>query len=178
VKKELWSWVRTFVLAIVIALLVRKYVFALYVVEGSSMQPTLADGQVLMVNNFHYRFWQPKRGDVVVFARADLPVFRRGSRLTGGNALVKRIVGLPGETVYISDGKVYVDGEPLNEDYVNAEITGTYGPWVLDEGHYFVLGDNRMPRGSEDSRSFGPISIGDIIGRADFIILPAPKKVE
>lgn len=175
-KKEIWSWIRTFALAIVIALLVRKYVFALYVVDGSSMQPTLADGQILMVNNFHYRFWQPEQGDVIVFTRTDLPASRRG--LMGGNALVKRVVALPGETVYINDGKVYVDGEPLSEDYVNAAIIGTYGPETLGEGQYFVLGDNRLPQGSEDSRRFGPISIDDIVGRADFIILPAPKKVE
>jgi len=177
-SKEIWSWVRTFLLAIIIALVIRNYVFALYVVDGSSMQPTLADGQILMVNNFSYKFWEPKHGDVVVFTKEGLVGTRRGNWLVGGNALVKRVIALPGDSVFIDNGQIFINGEPLVEDYVDYEITDSYGPITIREGEIFVLGDNRHPHGSLDSRSFGPVPISSIIGRADFVVLPSPHKVD
>lgn len=177
-KKEIWSWVRTFLLAIVIALLIRNYVFALYVVDGSSMQPTLADGQILMVNNLSYRFWEPQRGDVIVFTKEGITRSRRGNWLVGGNALVKRIIALPGDTVFIDNGQVFVNGEALTEDYVDTQLVDSFGPMTIEEGWLFVLGDNRHPGGSLDSRSFGPIPISSVVGRADFVVLPSPHKVD
>lgn len=176
--KEIWSWVKTFALAIIIALVIRNYVVALYIVDGSSMQPTLADGQVLMVNNLSYKIWEPKHGDVVVFKQENYSASRRGNWLVGGDALVKRIIGLPGDTIYIEDGLVYVNGAPLDEAYVDYEITGSYGPLTLPEGMLFVLGDNRHPDGSLDSRRFGPIEKSDLIGRAEYVVLPKPHKVD
>lgn len=176
--KEIWSWVRTFILAIVIALLIRNYVFALYVVDGDSMLPTLADGQILMVNNFSYRFGGPQRGDVIVFTKEDIPISRRGNWLVGGNTLVKRIIALPGDTVLIENGQVFVNGEPLPEDYVDYQVVDTYGPLTVKEGELFVMGDNRRPQGSLDSRSFGPIPMSDVVGRAEFVVFPSPHKVD
>jgi len=175
--KEIWSWVKTLLLAIVIALVIRNYVFALYVVDGLSMQPTLEDGQVLVVNNFTYKFWEPKQGDVIVFVKEGIVGSRSGNWLVGSNVLVKRVIALPGDTVLIEDGQVYVNGVALKEEYVDFEITDNYGPIQIDDDWVFVLGDNRHPGGSLDSRNFGPIPISSIIGRAQYIILPSPHKV-
>lgn len=177
-KKEIWSWVKTFLLAIAIALLIRNYVFALYVVDGTSMQPTLADGQILMVNNFKYRFWEPKHGDVIVFSKEGISGTRRGNWFVGSNALVKRIIALPGDSVFIGDGQVYVNDKPLAEEYVDCQLVDSYGPVIIPEGWLFVLGDNRHPGGSLDSRTFGPIPLSSVLGKADFVVLPAPHKVD
>jgi len=175
--KELWNWIKTLLIAIVIALIIRNYVFALYIVDGSSMQPTLADGQILMVNNFSYKFWQPTYGDVIVFKKEGFGR-RRGNWLLGGDALVKRVIALPGDTVLIDGGKVYVNGTPLAEGYVDWEITDSYGPITVEPNTLFVLGDNRHPGGSMDSRSFGVIPISSVLGRADFVVLPSPHKID
>ncbi len=177
-SKEIWSWVRTFLLAIVIALLIRNYVFALYVVDGSSMQPTLADGQILMVNNLRYRIWEPQRGDVIVFTKEGISGTHRGNWLVGGNALVKRVIALPGDTVFIDNGQIFVNDVALTEEYIDYQLVDNYGPITVEEGHLFVLGDNRYPGGSLDSRSFGTIPISSVVGRADFVVLPDPHKVD
>lgn len=176
--KEIWSWVKTFALAIIIALVIRNYVVAFYIVDGSSMQPTLADGQVLMVNNLSYRIWEPKYGDVIVFKKEGYTHTSGGNWLVGRDALVKRIIGLPGDTVYIDSGIVYLNGIVLEEEYVDCEIFGSYGPITLEDGMIFVLGDNRNPNGSTDSRIFGPVPISSVIGRAEYVILPKPHKVD
>lgn len=175
--KEIWSWIKTLILAVVIALVIRNYVFALYIVDGSSMQPTLADGQILMVNNFTYKLGEPDHGDVIVFKIEGITP-GRGNWLVGGDALVKRVIGLPGETVFIQNGHVYVNGVPLDENYVDCEITDNYGPITVEADMLFVLGDNRHPQGSMDSRSFGQVPISSVVGRADFVVLPSPHKVD
>ena len=176
--KEIWSWVKTFLLAILIALVIRNHVFALYVIEGSSMQPTLGDGEILVVNNFTYSFWEPKAGEIIIFKNDNYAGHRKGSWLVGSNALVKRVIALPGDIVHIDLGQVYVNGEPLAEEYVDFVIAGSYGPITIEEGWLFVLGDNRHPGGSLDSRGFGPIPIADVIGRAEYVLLPYPHKVD
>lgn len=175
--KEILSWLKTLVLAVIIALVIRNHVFALYVVDGLSMQPTLADGEILIVNNFTYKFWKPERGDIIVFKKEDITGTRQGNWLVGNNALVKRVIALPGDTVLIESGQVWVNGSPLAEEYIDFELNGNYGPVTIEEGWLFVLGDNRHPGGSLDSRSFGPIPVSSVIGRADYIILPSPHRI-
>ena len=175
--KEIWSWIKTIILALILALIIKNYAFAFYIVDGKSMEPTLEDGQVLMVNNFSYKIWEPKRGDVVIFVKEDITGSRR-NWLKGRNALVKRVIALPGDTVHIMQGQVFVNDTPLEEEYTDCEISGDYGPITVEEGWLFVLGDNRHPGASMDSRSFGPIKISSILGRADFIVLPSPHKVD
>lgn len=176
--KEIWSWVKTLALAVLIALVIRKYAFAFYIVDGSSMEPTLQDGQLLVVNNFTYTFWQPKRGDVVIFHKDDIVGKGKNYWLTGKHALVKRVIALPGDTVYVADGTVYVNDSPLEEDYIECALTENYGPITLEPGWLFVLGDNRHLGASMDSRSFGPVEIASVLGRADYILLPSPHKVD
>ncbi|HCX79054.1 MAG TPA: signal peptidase I, partial [Firmicutes bacterium] len=80
--KEIWSWIKTIILALILALIIKNYAFAFYIVDGKSMEPTLEDGQVLMVNNFTYKIWEPKRGDVVIFIKEDITGSRK-NWLTG-----------------------------------------------------------------------------------------------
>lgn len=177
--KELLSWIKTFVLAIILAILIKNFIATPYVVDGSSMQPTLTDGQILIVNSLSYRFKEPKRGDVIVFKHEEVPVRDNWlDRLLNRDGLVKRIIGVPGDTVLIEYGKVYVNGEMLEEEYVDYEITGSYGPVTLEDGMLFVLGDNRYPHGSSDSRFFGPVSVDSILGRADLSVFPVVGKVD
>jgi signal peptidase I len=125
------------------------------------MEPALRDGQYLLVNKLAYKFSHPRRGDIVVFPS---PQDRR-------RVLIKRIVGLPGEEVAIVSGQVYINGVALDEPYIlKANANGSWGPRVLGPNEYLVLGDNRD--NSNDSRSFGPISEEDIIGKAWFSLWP------
>jgi len=175
--KEIWSWVKTLVLAVIIALIIRNHVCALYVVDGQSMQPTLENGEVLLVNSFTYKFWEPKRGDVIVFEAEEITGTRQGNWLVGSNALVKRVIALPGDTVRIGDGQVFVNDQPLDEDYVDFPIQGELSTITVEVDQLFVLGDNRHPRASLDSRDFGPIPLSSVIGRAVFVVTPSPHKV-
>jgi signal peptidase I len=141
--------------ALLIALLINVFVGQATRVEGQSMEPNLHSEQRLVVEKLSYRFHGPQRFDIVV-----LKVPSQGEEL-----LIKRVVGLPGETVEIKDGGVYIDGELLEEPFT-AESTqaGRNGKVTVPPLHVYVLGDNRDR--SNDSRSFGPVPIENVIGRA------------
>jgi signal peptidase I len=129
---------------------------ARYVVEGPSMFPNFASDQFIIVSRLAYMFGKPARGDVIVFHDPENPA----------QDFIKRLIGLPGETITIKDGKVYANSKPLDEPYVpelcrNNQCDGT---WTLDNEHYFVLGDNRSH--SHDSHNFGPLDRSLIIGKA------------
>ncbi|GAB4468947.1 MAG: signal peptidase I [Anaerolineae bacterium] len=151
----LWGVIReiveTAILAVIIWLAV-NYLTARYVVVGESMEPTLHSGQYLIVDRMSYRLGEPQRGDIVVF---DYP-------LNTTDDYVKRVIGLPGETVRISNGQVYVNDVALDEPYTSSETPGAQ-TWIVPEGSYFVLGDNR--HSSSDSRSWGVLSREYIIGK-------------
>lgn len=140
--------------ALVIVLVVNIFLAQATRVEGQSMEPNLHDNQRLIIEKVTYRFREPQRGDVIVL--------RRPTRST--EPLIKRVVGLPGETVAVRDGRVYVNGEALDEAYLDQQTWGTMPSRLVPEEHVFVLGDNR--KASNDSRSFGVVPYDDIIGRA------------
>ena len=141
--------------AILIALLINVFIGQATRVEGQSMEPNLHTDQRLVVEKLSYRFHPPSRFDVVV-----LRVSSQGDEL-----LIKRVIGLPGETVEFRDGSVYIDGQQLDEPYVSQTTrSGRSGRVVVPPLHVFVMGDNRSH--SNDSRSFGPVPIENIIGRA------------
>jgi signal peptidase I len=141
--------------AILIALLINVFVGQATRVEGQSMEPNLHTDQRLVVEKVSYRLHGPQRFDVVV-----IKVPSQGDEL-----LIKRIVGLPGETVEIHDGHVYINGELLDEPFTDEETRpGRYARITVPPLHVFVLGDNRNH--SNDSRSFGPVPIENIVGRA------------
>jgi len=149
-------------IAVVVCVLLITYVVQAFKVQGTSMSPELGNGQRILVNKFIYRFDDIERGDVVVFWYPEDPEL----------SFIKRIVGLPGETIEIRSGTVYVDGERLEEPYVAAMNADrrSHGPISVRPGHYFVLGDNR--RGSNDSRSWGLVPERYIYGLAFARIWP------
>lgn len=164
--KLLLDWLKTALIAIAIVLFLHYFVFHLSTVEGHSMEPTLQEKEWLYVNKFVYLFDHPEIGDVVVLK--DPYKAEEGKRL-----LVKRVVGVPGDRIEIAGGHLYRNGELVNERYTDIEIEGeSYGPVVIGQGLYFVMGDNRHERASLDSRSFGPVHSDWITGRADFIVWP------
>ncbi|MFR0985707.1 MAG: signal peptidase I [Frisingicoccus sp.] len=153
------------IIVVAIMFLVIKFVGQRTIVIGDSMNPTLQDGENLITDKITYRFKEPKRFDIIVFPYKD-----NTSKL-----LIKRIIGMPGETVQIENGRVYINGHELNEDYGNAVMNDggiAANAITLGEDEYFVLGDNR--NNSQDSRfaSVGNVHRSDIIGRAWLRIWP------
>ncbi|MDI9485786.1 MAG: signal peptidase I [Bacillota bacterium] len=166
-KSELREYIEALLISAVIAALIIAFVAQSFLVEGSSMEPSLYHGQRLLVEKVSYRFREPIRGEVVVFR---YPGDQR-------RKFIKRIIGLPGDEIAIKNGLLYINGLRLDEDYINGPTYGTYsaptfGPVLVPEGHYFVLGDNR--RNSDDSRypDVGFVPRKNLVGRALFIYWP------
>ena len=150
---------------IVVSWLIITFVTQRTEVQGSSMEPHLHNGENIMVDKLSYRFHDPERFDIIVFRY----LYKKNT------FYIKRVIGLPGETVQIADGVIYINGEPLEEDYGLEEITNpgrALEPITLGEDEYFVLGDNR--NGSSDSRmtDVGNITRKQIVGKASLIIWP------
>jgi signal peptidase I len=150
----------TIVPAIVIALLIHVFLAQATRVYGQSMEPNIHTNERLVIEKFSYHFHGPRRGDVVVL------------RDPGGTPelLIKRVVGLPGERVTLADGRVYIDGKPLSEPYLNQSTQGGGRSWVIPPLTVFVMGDNRSA--SRDSRIFGPVPMEELVGRALFRYWP------
>lgn len=170
VWKELLEMVLYLVIALVAALLIVKFVGQRTQVDGSSMNPTLYDKENLILDKISYHFRDPERFDIIVF-----PFEEDGEE----THFIKRIIGLPGETVQIIDGYVYINGELLESDIYGKEVMEYAGraaePITLGDDEYFVLGDNR--NNSRDSRfeEVGNIKRGEITGRAFLRIWPLNK---
>ncbi len=166
--KEIIGLIIYCIIVVAIMFCVIKFVGQRTIVIGDSMNPTLEDGENLITDKITYRFKEPKRFDIIVF-----PQKANTSKL-----LIKRIIGMPGETVEIKDGRVYINGYELNETYGN-EVMKDGGlaanAITLGPNEYFVLGDNR--NNSQDSRfaSVGNIQRSDIIGRAWLRIWPLDR---
>ena len=144
-----------YVVIVVVVVLIRTFIVTPVVVSGDSMVPSLKDGQLLLLNKLSYRFKEIERFDVVVVK-------------VGKNEIIKRVIGLPGETVEYRDNKLYINGNLLETEY-DFE-TDDFEEKVIPENKYFVLGDNR--RVSSDSRIIGMIKREDIIGKTSISILP------
>ncbi|MBR3469013.1 MAG: signal peptidase I [Lachnospiraceae bacterium] len=170
--KEVISTVLYFLGVLVVALLIVKFVVQRTQVEGESMEPTLYNGENLMVDKLSYRFGEPKRFDVIV-----LKPYEYDSK----TFYIKRIIALPGETIKIDkDGTIYVNGEKLYEGYgkevIRPENRGRAANEVtLGENEYFVMGDNRNNSGDSRSEAVGNVSKDDIIGKAWIRIWPLNK---
>lgn len=158
-----FSYLKVILLALLIALLLRTYVFEVTKVDGDSMLPDLQDGNSLITSKINYRIWEPQRGDIVIVEAPD----------RYNEFYIKRIIGLPNERITIKDGKVYINSSLLSEPYL-PEGTETNGEidMLIESNAYFVMGDNR--NASHDSRSsaVGTIGINNIKGKAVFRVYP------
>lgn len=163
---NLLEWVVYVVILVVLAFLILNYVAQRTIVDGTSMNPTLQDQDSVLVEKLSYRFDDPERYDIVVFRYLHQK----------DTYYIKRVIGLPGETIQIIDGYVYINGERLESDIYGNDIMLSPGrasePITLGEYEYFVLGDNR--NGSSDSRSdsVGNVARSQIVGKAFVRIWP------
>lgn len=166
-KQELWEWVKSLLIAFVLAMFIRHFFFQAFKIPSSSMEPTLQVGDHLIANKIGYRFREPRRGEVVIFRFPDHRVRRE---------FVKRLVGLPGEKVLISGGRIYIDGEPVTEPRLTDRYYHKYneaGEILVPEGQYFLLGDNSS--NSYDSRHWGFVPESDLRGEALLIYWPPSR---
>ncbi|HHW13923.1 MAG TPA: signal peptidase I [Firmicutes bacterium] len=155
-KSVLQEYVEAIVMAVVLAAFIMTFIARSFSVEGHSMEPTLHNGERLLVDELTYRFRDPARGEIVVLRFPADPRMR----------FIKRVIGVPGDTILLQNGRVYLNGRPLEEGYIAEPVAGDFGPYVVPPGSYFVLGDNRNH--SEDSRfqAVGYVPKRLIVGRA------------
>lgn len=163
--RSLVEWVVVVGGALIIALVIKTFLLQAFYIPSSSMVSTLNIGDRVLVNKLSYKVHDVHRGDILVFERPE------GEADSGITDLIKRVIALPGETVEAQNGQILIDGEPLDEPYLDEGVTtGDFDPVTVPEGHYFMMGDNRGD--SRDSRFFGPIAEETIVGRAFFRVWP------
>jgi signal peptidase I len=164
VRDELVAWIKTLFSAAVYATLIVTFGFQVARVEGQSMAPTLADQDRLIVNKLAYRIGDPRRGDIVMLYYPINPE----------KSFVKRVIAEENDVVRIVDGRVYVNDVPLRDDYVPPEYRShdDFGPQVVPEGYYFVMGDHR--NNSSDSRHWGMVPKKYVIGKVQVRWWPVP----
>jgi signal peptidase I len=161
----------TIILALFMAWLLQTFIFQFYQVQQDSMETTLQPGQYILVDKLS--------GNFVPYTRGDIVIFRAPEALGVNTPFVKRVIGLPGDTVDLKDGRVFINGQALSEPYVFTDDGSGSQPesnhpshWVVPAGQVFLMGDHRNV--SRDSRDFGPVNISSIIGRAYIRAWPSP----
>lgn len=161
IRESLISWIKAVLIAAMLAVIFNTFVFSSSVVEGISMEPALSDGNRIIFNKLIYLVAEPERGEIVIIQKEN-------------KNYVKRIIALPGETIEMKNHKLYINNEEQTTSYVDRHgeiLTGSFGPLIVPNNQYFVLGDNRAV--SKDSRNgLGFIKSENIIGRAELIIYP------
>src|SRR5947209_13695751 len=162
------EWVVIVVAALLAALLIKTFLLQAFYIPSDSMNPTLVQRDRVLVNKLSYHFHDVHRGDIVVFKRPP------GENDPTIKDLIKRVIGLPGDTVEGRDGQIVINGRVLHEPYTakNSPMND-FTPRKIPPGHYFVMGDNRS--NSKDSRVFGPIAKSLIVGRAFIRVRPISK---
>ena len=173
--REILEWIVTIVAALAIALVIRTFIFEPVRVDGQSMDDTLADGEVMFVSKLRYTSFDFIGGRISAFGdpkRFDVVICRYPNR--GYTNFVKRIIGIPGDTVRIEDGYVYVNDEKYDEPYINDDyrtgLGANFPEFKVPEGQYFVMGDHR--NNSNDSRYVGPIDRNMIVGHVVQVLFP------
>ncbi|MBL8088712.1 MAG: signal peptidase I [Anaerolineales bacterium] len=159
-KRFVLDIVETLILAVILFVGINA-ISARVRVDGYSMQPTLEDGEFILVNKMSYQWSEIERGDIIVF---HFP-------LNPEEELIKRVIGLPGDKVQVQNNQVYVNGLPLSEPYIS-QLPAYSGEWVVADGYLFVLGDNR--NNSNDSKDWGLLPLENIVGKAVLIYWPPP----
>lgn len=170
-KNEVWEWIKALIIAVLLAGGIRYFLFAPIVVDGQSMMPTLEDNYRMIVNKIGYKIGKPERFDIIVF------------HATEEKDYIKRVIGLPGDYIEYKDDVLYINGEPIEEPYLDKYKKETEGALTYDftleevtglekvpEGQLFVLGDNR--RFSKDSRIIGTIEMDQVLGKTNLVYWP------
>ncbi|MGN7470265.1 signal peptidase I [Brevibacillus sp. SAFN-007a] len=168
-KNELWEWTKALGIALILALLIRAFLFAPFIVEGESMETTLHNREKLVVNKAIYYLQEPKPGDIIVFHAEKTRDY------------IKRVIAVAGDTVEVKDDQLYVNGKRVEEPYLAQQkeqakqqgepyFTNDFPPVQIPDGHLFVMGDNRL--NSHDSRAIGPVAVNTVVGRAEFTFWP------
>jgi len=168
-KNELWEWTRALVIAIILAFLIRTFLFAPFIVEGESMETTLHNSEKLVVNKAVYYLGDPQPGDIIVFHAEKTRDY------------IKRVIAVAGDTVEVRNDQLFVNGKLVEELYLarhKAEakeqgepfFTNDFPPVKIPADHIFVMGDNRL--NSQDSRAIGPVAVSTVVGRAEFTFWP------
>ena len=163
IGREIFEWIMVFVVAAALAFVVRTFIFEPVRVDGSSMLNTLTDGEYMIATKFDYLLGDPERFDIVI---CDYP------NTSDGMYRVKRVIGLPDETIELRAGQLYVDGVYIEQDFDMTPNEAYFGPYTVPPGHYFVMGDNR--NNSKDSRSamVGPLARNEIKGHVRAVVFP------
>jgi len=166
--RNIVEWVAIVAGALAVALVVKTFLIQAFFIPSLSMYPTLDEGDRVLVNKLSYKLHEVNRGDLVVFERPD------GSPESDIKDLIKRVIGLPGETIEAREGVIFIDGRELDEPYlVDGVTTENLPKQEIPDGHVFVMGDNRGD--SADSRAFGAIDEDTIVGRAFVKVWPLPE---
>lgn len=171
---EIFDWIKSIVVAVLIALVIKSFVFNTIYVLGNSMNPTLQERDRLFSDRISLYISEPKRGDIVVIEAPDISEDEREKDY------IKRIIGVAEDKVEIKEGIVYLNGEVLQEDYIEEGIeTQTYSEneWVVPDGEIFVLGDNRREGQSKDSRFFGCVPVDSVKGITKIRYFPFNNKL-
>lgn len=166
------DWAVHIAVAVAIGLVIVNYVAQLTLVWGNSMLPTLQNWNILIIEKITPRFGHLERGNIVTL---NVPEMIGEDRRT----VIKRIIGVEGDTVELRDGRVYLNNEPLKEEYVNGNstlpINSQYSKVTVEKGYIYVMGDNRMPGASDDSRRMGPLKLEKVGGKAVLRLMPVNK---
>ena len=165
-KREIFEWIMVFVTAAALAFVVRTFIFEPVRVDGSSMLNTLTDSEFMIATKLDYWLGDPERFDIVI---CNYP------NTNDGMYRVKRVIGMPGETVQLLGGELYIDGTHVEQDFDMHSVTENFGPFTVPEDHYFVLGDNR--NNSKDSRSpmVGALPRSMVKGHVRAVVFPFGK---
>ena len=171
-EKEFRGLIFQIIIAAIVTFIIIQFLGRIVIVEGISMEPTLSDNDVIIIEKLTQRFGTIKQGDIVVLK---IPEILSNNK----SYVIKRVVATQGQHLVIENGEVWVDGNILEENYINGNETVIANPLyddiIVPEDCVYVLGDNRLPGRSRDSRAFGPININRIIGKSWLRIFPINK---
>ena len=159
-RREFRGWILSLTAAVVIALILRFFVFEFIRVDGESMMPTLLDEEYVFMEKVTYWFSEPQRGDIIICSYPNRT-----------DTYVKRVVGIEGDVIEVSGGVLYINGEP-NDDYFQGAMNNDLSPVTVPEDHVFVMGDNRNASMDSTNSSIGPLPYSMVQGKALFIIWP------
>lgn len=169
VKYEILEWIKTISFSLILVIGI-TFMVQPTIVNGQSMHPTLENKDYLFVNKLAYRAESPERGDIIVFNTKLID-----KKSNKKKDLVKRVIALPGEHIVIKNSKVYIDGELLDESYINGVYTSGDIDIIVPENHIFTMGDNRPYSGDSRNSEVGTISLDDVVGKVSIRLYPFDK---